>query len=91
VGLVLRSTASMARLHVVISDDLLRAIDEVVGQRARSRFFEEAAREKLDRLKLSAAIDWTGGILTDIEDPRWQDRQAIARYIRRSRRSTRTR
>jgi metal-responsive CopG/Arc/MetJ family transcriptional regulator len=81
----------MARLHVLISDELLRAIDEVVGQRGRSRFLEQAAQEKLDRLTLSAAIDGTAGVLADIDYPRWRDRQAIARHIRRVRRGSRTR
>ena len=40
----------MARTHVVMSDEVLEAIDEVAGQRGRSHFLEEAAREKLERL-----------------------------------------
>ena len=85
------SADHMARLHVLNSDELLRAIDEVVGQRGRSRFLEQAAQEKLDRLRLIAAIDRTAGVLADIEYPRWRDRQAIARHIRRARRGSRTR
>jgi metal-responsive CopG/Arc/MetJ family transcriptional regulator len=35
----------MARTHVILDDDLLTAIDAVAGQRGRSRFLEEAAKE----------------------------------------------
>lgn len=38
----------MARAHVVMSDETLREIDRLVGERSPSRFLEEAAREKRD-------------------------------------------
>jgi hypothetical protein len=38
---------------VVLSNEVLEAIDAVVGKRGRSRFFEEAAKEKLERLALA--------------------------------------
>lgn len=37
------------RVHVHIDDDLLKELDEEVGQRARSAFVEECVRSELDR------------------------------------------
>lgn len=51
----------MARTHVVLSDEVMNAIDTHVGERGRSRFLEEAAREKLERLELEQALASTAG------------------------------
>lgn len=53
----------MARTHVILDDEVLAAIDGKVGQRGRSRFLEEAAKEKLERIDLEAAIRNGSGIL----------------------------
>jgi hypothetical protein len=76
----------MARTHVVISDELLDAIDQVVGERGRSRFLEEAAREKLDRLELEDALLLTAGIAKGRRYDHWRDRQTAAEWVRRGRR-----
>lgn len=76
----------MARTHVVISDDLLSAIDDVVGERGRSRFLEQAAREKLDRLALEGALRATAGIAKGKRYEHWRDREAVAEWVRRGRR-----
>jgi metal-responsive CopG/Arc/MetJ family transcriptional regulator len=76
----------MARTHVVISDQLLQAIDKVVGERGRSRFIEEAAREKLDRLELEGAIQATAGILSQKDYPQWRDPESISEWVRETRR-----
>lgn len=57
----------MTRIHVAISDEILEAIVRRVGARGRSRFVEEAAREKLDRenldrLGLEQALRDTAGV-----------------------------
>jgi metal-responsive CopG/Arc/MetJ family transcriptional regulator len=76
----------MARAHVVMSEDLLEAIDERVGKRGRSRFLEEAAREKLERLELAEALKATAGIASEADYPHWRDRRTSAEWVRRSRR-----
>ena len=77
----------MARTHVVMSDELLEAIDEVVGQRGRSRFLEEAAKEKLARLELAEAILATKGIAKGPGYEHWKDRETSSEWVRRIRRS----
>jgi hypothetical protein len=76
----------MARIHVILDDEVLKAIDDQVGQRGRSRFLEEAAREKLDRIELEAAIRKGTGILKDEDYPHWSDTASVQEWVRASRR-----
>ncbi len=80
----------MARTHVVMSDDLLEAIDEKVGERGRSRFLEEAAREKLSRLELEESLQSTKGLASGKRYAHWKDRRTAAGWVREGRRSGRT-
>jgi hypothetical protein len=81
------SEAVVARTHVVISDDVLKAVDEIVGARCRSRFLEEAAIEKLERLALVDAIETSTGIARGNAYPHWRDRDATAAWVRKTRRT----
>lgn len=80
----------MARTHVVLSDEVIAAIDEHVGERGRSRFLEEAAREKLERLELEAAISEGSGLLKARHYPHWRDTAAVQDWVRTSRRGEAT-
>lgn len=81
----------MARTHVVIADDLLEAIDEKVGERGRSRFLEEAAREKLARIELEDTLHRTKGITKGKRYGHWGDRATAARWVREGRAADRGR
>jgi hypothetical protein len=76
----------MARTHVILSDEVIAAIDDRVGERGRSRFLEEAAREKLERLELEAAIRDGAGLLKEKDYPHWRDTSAVQEWVRTSRR-----
>ena len=76
----------MARTHVILDDEVLKEIDEQVGQRGRSRFLEDAAREKLARIELEAAIRRGAGMLKDKDYPHWRDTESIRNWVRASRR-----
>ncbi len=76
----------MARTHVILTDEVVSAIDERVGERGRSRFLEEAAREKLERLELEAAIRDGAGILKQKDYPHWSDTRSVNEWVRASRR-----
>lgn len=75
----------MARTHVVMSDETLREIDRLVGGRSRSRFLEEAAREKLERLALAVSLEETAGVASARAYPEWRDRRAAAEWVRKTR------
>jgi hypothetical protein len=77
----------VARTHVILTDELLEAIDEVVGKRGRSRFLEEAAAEKLERLALADALEATAGIARGRGYSHWRDRGATAEWVRETRRT----
>ena len=76
----------MARTHVVVSDEVMHAIDARVGQRGRSRFLEEAAREKLERLALEESLRDTSGVLAK-GHLEWADRDSTREWVRAARRS----
>jgi metal-responsive CopG/Arc/MetJ family transcriptional regulator len=79
------SEVVMARTHVVMSDELLEAIDEVAGKRGRSRFLEEAAAEKLQQLALADAIGASSGIARGKAYAHWRNRDVAAAWVRQSR------
>jgi hypothetical protein len=81
------SEVVMARTHIVLSDEVLDAIDGVTGKRGRSRFLEEAAVEKLERLALAEAIDQTAGLARGRAYSHWRDRRAASEWVRRTRRT----
>jgi len=74
------------RTHVVLPDRLIEEIDGTVGKRKRSRFVEEAIREKLKRGALLKALKETAGILSPEEYPEWETSDKAAAWIRESRR-----
>jgi hypothetical protein len=81
--------ASVARTHVVMSEEVLGEIERRVGARGRSRFLEEAAREKLARLELEEALHATRGIARGKGYEHWRDRDATATWVRAGRRADR--
>jgi hypothetical protein len=52
------------RTHVILPAEILREIDTLVGQRGRSAFLAEVARQEVQRRKLLA--------LLDREEPAWR-------------------
>ena len=77
----------VARTHVVLSDEVVEAVDAVAGKRGRSRFIEEAAKEKLERLALAESLEATAGIARGRPYRQWRDRQAAAAWVRSTRRT----
>jgi metal-responsive CopG/Arc/MetJ family transcriptional regulator len=77
----------MARTHVILSDEVIGAIDERVGERGRSRFLEQAAREKLERLELDEALVSVAGIVNERDYPEFADQTSINEWVRAQRRT----
>ena len=55
------------RTHVVLPEELVEDVDKLVGKRRRSRFVEEAIRDKLRRDALLSALEETAGVLSSTE------------------------
>ncbi len=77
----------MTRTHVVLDEGVIEEIDRLVGQRGRSRFLEEAARERLARLQLEGALGSTAGILKGHDYPEFEDQASINRWVQAQRRT----
>jgi metal-responsive CopG/Arc/MetJ family transcriptional regulator len=60
------------RVHVVMSTDLLREIDALVGRRRRSQFIQEAIEEKLNWLRRVEAFDRVVGSIPNSYVPEWE-------------------
>jgi hypothetical protein len=77
----------VARTHVVMSDEVLEAVDKVAGKRGRSRFLEEAAKEKLEQLALAESLEATAGIARGRPYRHWRDQRATGAWVRKTRRT----
>jgi hypothetical protein len=82
--------ASM-RVHVVISDEVVRDVDRVVGARERSQFIEQAVREKLRRGAQDWAIDFGAGLFVRANAAYGPMAEDAAEWVRRQRRVDRER
>ena len=72
-------------MHVVLPQDLVKAVDALAGKRKRSRFIEEAIRDKLKREAVLAALVETAGVLSDEEHPEWLTGKETSAWVKESR------
>jgi len=72
------------RTHVVLSEDLVKEIDTVVGSRQRSSFISQAVEKELTRRRQLAALDAVAGAWKDKDHP--ELKQGAAQWIRKLRR-----
>ena len=79
------------RTHIVVPEDLIQEVDRVAGKRRRSRFVEEAIREKLSRRNLGAALAATAGALDPSEYPEWDSPEGISAWVKTGREEDDTR
>ena len=75
---------SAKRTHVVLSEDLVKEIDTLVGSRQRSSFISQAAEKELMRLRQIKALDAAIGCWKDEDHP--ELKQGAAKYIEKLRR-----
>jgi Arc/MetJ-type ribon-helix-helix transcriptional regulator len=57
------------RTHVVLSEELVKQIDELVGARQRSSFLSDAAEKELTRRRQIAALKAAAGAWKDRDHP----------------------
>jgi predicted transcriptional regulator len=69
------------RARVSLPANLLQQVDRVAGKRGRSRFVEEAVREKLARETLAAALRDGAGILDREAYPDWSSPEQTSRWV----------
>ena len=71
------------RTHVVLSDQLIKDIDTLVGARQRSSFITQAAEKELLRLKQIEALKAARGAWKDEDHP--ELKQGSAKWVRKLR------
>ena len=64
------------RTHVVLSEQLVKDIDQLVGSRQRSRFLTQAAEKELMRLRQIEALKAAAGSWKDSEHPELKEGSA---------------
>ena len=74
------------RAHIIVPDELIAAVDALVGTRRRSRFIAEAIEEKLRQDRLLDAFDDFAGSLAGVDVPGWETSEAAADWVRSMRR-----
>ena len=74
------------RTHVVLSDQLVKEIDTLVGTRQRSTFLAQAAERELMRLRQLKALETVAGAWKDKDHP--ELKQGAAKWIRKTRQET---
>ena len=63
-----------SKAHLIFPEDLLRAIDKLVGKRGRSKFVVEATRKELKRIQFLEALREAAGSWKDEEHPELKER-----------------
>jgi predicted transcriptional regulator len=79
------------RTHIVVPEELIEQIDRVAGKRKRSRFVEEAIREKLAREALSEALTRSAGVLSRGDYPEWGTPEKVSEWVKAGRKEDSTR
>jgi Arc/MetJ-type ribon-helix-helix transcriptional regulator len=74
------------RTHVVLSEQLVRDIDTLVGSRQRSNFLTEAAEKELMRRRQIAALKAAAGAWKDKDHP--ELKQGSAAWVKKLRQET---
>ena len=76
------------RTHIVLPDEVVEAVDELVGKRRRSAFIAEAVRERVRREGLLRVLKESAGILKEEDYPHWATPAKVARWVRDMRRQS---
>ena len=74
------------RTPVVLSEELVKEIDTLVGTRRRSSFLTEAAEKELMRLRQIEALKAAAGAWKDKDHP--ELKQGAAKWVRKLRQET---
>lgn len=74
--------AKQRRVHVVMPEELIEAVDALVGRRRRSQFIAETVAAELRRRRLGAALAEMDGALADFDIPGWETPEAAVAWVR---------
>jgi hypothetical protein len=69
------------KAHLIFPEDLLQAIDKLVGKKGRSKFVVEATRKELKRIRLQEALEKAAGAWKDDDHPEIKEKGTY-RWVR---------
>ncbi len=64
------------KAHLIFPEDLLQAIDKLVGKRGRSKFVVEATRKELKKIQFLEALREAAGSWKDENHPEFKEKGA---------------
>ena len=73
------------RTNLMLSDELVRDVDRLAGPRGRSRFVEEAVRDRIRRERSRQLVESTIGVLDGTAHPEWSTPERVAAWVREQR------
>ncbi len=73
------------RTNLMLSDELVRDVDRLAGPRGRSRFVEEAVRDRIRRERSRQLVESTIGVLDRTAHPEWSTPDKVAAWVREQR------
>jgi metal-responsive CopG/Arc/MetJ family transcriptional regulator len=74
------------RTTVVLSRDLVAAIDRIAGARRRSEYVEEAVADRVRRDQQLQALREAAGVLNPADYPDWETPEKTSAWVHRRRR-----
>ena len=80
------ANVKLRRVHVIMPEELVDAVDALVGKRRRSKFLAITIAAELRRRRLRVALVEMEGSLADIDIPGWESSEAAAEWVRALRR-----
>jgi metal-responsive CopG/Arc/MetJ family transcriptional regulator len=75
------------RTHVNLPAELVREVDDLVGDRGRSQFVAAAIAKELARVKLLRAAEAAMGARATVDVPGWETAEAASRWVHDLRRA----
>ncbi len=73
------------RAHIIVTEELINSVDRLVGPRSRSKFFVEAATEKLIRIRRAKIAKRLVGSLANTAISGWETSKKAAEWVHNSR------
>ena len=73
------------RAHIIVTEELINSVDRLVGPRSRSKFFAEAATEKLTKIRRAKIAKRLAGSLADTAISGWETTKKTAEWVHNSR------
>ncbi len=73
------------RIHVIFPAQIARELDLMLGRRKKTQFIIAATKERLDKMKLSMAIEKATGVWKNEDHPDMAGKDGTKKWVRNQR------